>query len=662
MKTAPGHGSREDQAPPSQADIPASILQLLPYGIAIYGADQRLRFVNDAYRHIMAGAPGAIGDTLADIVHARLAAGEYPGPEPEALARHELDLASDARPARRRRPNGTTIECRTVPLANGGRLAIITDISTLAEAQAEAARRADLLSSIVGHIPNGISVFGPDRCLHLVNDAYNQIMAGAPIHVGETIDEIIDRRARSGEYGTGDPNELAQSQRGHDKTRPQFRRRRRPGGTFIDVRTAPLPDGSHLSVVTDVTTIISAEAELARRAEALAALLANVRHGIILWDQDRRIIAANAVAATMLQVPEGLLAPGRSLADTIQAMLDRGIFGDGPPAREQAQRWAAKDRSGPRHERCRTRAGRLLDIRSEPISHGALSGGFVTTYADVTAPSDTEEALRLAQLAAEAAHDAKSRFFATMDSELRTPLMTILEQADSIARKAMDAVSAKFRPGESQRGAPQSANPSLVAEACGAIGTAALRLLGSIDTLLDVSRLESGRFDLADDRVDVAQLLRDVLRRFDAQAATAEVALVVDVPETMPILRADKRRLHEALCHVVSYAITSAGAPRSNSISLGARHDWARGNILLDIADNGPGLADAEIERAFEPFSPVEADGRAPGAGLGLFMSRILLRAHGGDLTLRSTPGQGTIATLLIPANRGLQDPARDTN
>ena len=72
-----------------------------------------------------------------------------------------------------------------------------------------------------------------------------------------------------------------------DVTRSQMRRRRRPNGTVVDVRTAPLPHGGFISVVTDITPLTQAEAELSRRAEEMAAMLASIRHGVMLWGPDR---------------------------------------------------------------------------------------------------------------------------------------------------------------------------------------------------------------------------------------------------------------------------------------------------------------------------------------------------------------------------------------
>lgn len=634
-----------------------SIVQQVPHGISVYGADQRLMMVNDAYRRIMEGAPGTVGDTLQEIVTARLEAGEYLEPDPEGYARNVMAVQAGLPHIRqRRRPNGSVIDVRTAALPDGGHITVVTDVTPLSEAKSELERRASLLASIVSHVPHGISVYGADRRLRLVNEAYGRIMDGAPIAIGETIDEIIDRRAREGEYGGGETASLAAMQRRYDNAKPQFRRRHRPNGRIIEVRTAPLPDGGHLSVVTDITPLASAQAELARRAETLGAMLANIRHGIILWDEHRRIVAANDVVASMLGAPPNLLVPGRTLEETIDSALERGNLGHGETARRRAVWLAEQDRSRPHHDQRLTRDGRVLEVRTDPTP----GGGFVTTYTDVTQVREAEEALLLSKSAAEAANAAKSRFLAAMSSELRSPLTTILAQTETIARSA-----ANQKAGRTGRAPAPGINPVDVAEACSTIDSAAHALLGLIDTILDVTRLEAGRFDLIDETIALPVLLRSVLRRFDPQAAAAEVALVVDLPLHLPMVRADKRRLGQVISNVILNAMKFA--PASGSISIAARHDWASGGLVLSVTDTGPGIAEADLARAFEPFTQIargEPPGNAsqPGAGLGLYVGRILMRAHGGDLTLRSTPGQGTIASLTIPAERVVQDTGCDTN
>ena len=639
----------EDEAR-RRANLLDSILRQVPHGISVYGPDRRLTMVNEAYTRIMASAPIAPGDTLAEVIRRRARAGEFGPGDPDDIFRKQMahDI-SVPQSRRRRRPDGSSIEVRTAPLPDGGHISVVTDVSALVDAQAELALKAELMASIVSHIPHGVSVYGPDRRLRLVNTAYNEVMRGAPVQIGESVDEVIEKRARAGEFGPGDPAAVAEQQRAHDNTRPQMRRRRRPGGNTIDIRTAPLPDGGHISVVTDVTQLVAAEAEAAARAATMDAMLANIRHGIVLWDQDRRIIAANAVIPGLLGVPAELMRPGRRLEEVVQAELERGNLGDGPTAKTRAHWLLNLDRSRPHEDQRLTRDGRVIEVRSDPTPHG----GFVTTYTDVSQMREAEDALRLSKSAAEAANAAKSRFLAAMSTELRSPLSIILSETAAIAQEASDQLG---RFGNRTGTTASAMDAGRIQAACQTVSGSARQLLTLIDTILDVARLEAGRFELSDDTVDIPHLVRACLRQSDSAAAAAEVALVVDLPENLPLIRGDERRLRQALAHVLSNAVKFTGA--TGSVSIGARHDWSSGELLLQVRDTGIGIAEADLDRIFEPFTQIhnqvdpETGDRVQGAGLGLYVSRILLRAHGGELVLRSAHGQGTTATLHIPAHR----------
>ncbi len=275
--------------------------------------------------------------------------------------------------------------------------------------------------------------------------------------------------------------------------------------------------------------------------------------------------------------------------------------------------------------------GRLIDVRTEALA----TGGCLTIVTDITRIHDTEDALRLSRFAADAAEAAKARFLRSVSTGLRTPLMTILAEAASLACQQNNAHDA--------------------AQVGKTIEASARSLLGLVDAILDLTRLETGPFNLADDTIDLPQLVRSVLRRFDPLAAAAEITVVVDLPLGLPAVRADATRLRQAVSAVIANALAVTGP--FDSVSIRARHDWASGGLLLQVQDTGSGMTEHELESAFDPLSQLDKPnelGRG-GAGLSLYTARILMRAHGGDLILRSTPGQGTVATLNIPVGRVMQ-------
>ena len=623
----------------------------LRIGLAVFGPDRRLGLHNRRFTELLGlAAPSlAPGTPFMDVLQIMQVRDEYAGFEGDLFIASQMSF-DRSRPAnfRRQRANGQVIDIQSDPLPDGGWTMTVSDISALARAEDEARRRAGMLDGIVRHMPHGIAVYGPDRRVAMLNAAYGQVMQGAPIAVGDTLEEVIRRRAEAGEYGPGDPEEHVRQQTAlADPSRSAMRRRTRPSGETIDVRTAPLPDGGYMSVVTDVSPLVAAETENSRQAEAMAAMLANIRHGIVLWDKDHRIAAANPVATELLGAAPGLLVPGRTLEEVIEAALTRGNLGDGSVGRMTAERLRARDRTQSHQDQRYTRTGRVLEVRSDPTP----DGGFVTTYTDVTTIREAEEALRLAKTAAEAANAAKSRFLAAMSHELRLPLNAVIAQSGAIARAAtdkLDRVGRRSLP-------PGSMDPSPILEAADEINMASRRLLSTIDSILDVARLEAGRFELSDDLVDLSQLIRACVRAADASAAAAEVTLTAQLVDPLPAVRGDERRLRQALNHIVANAVKFT--PAQGRVELSVLYDPTNGELQLTVADTGLGIAETDIDQVFEPFTQINTavgsdGGRFTGTGLGLYISRALMRAHGGDLTLRSTPGQGTVAIMHIPARR----------
>jgi len=397
----------------------------------------------------------------------------------------------------------------------------------------------------------------------------------------------------------------------------------------VDVRTAPLPTGGFISIVSDITALTAAEAELSRRAEEMAAMLASIHHGVMLWGADHRLIASNAAAAQMMHHPPGLLTPGRTDDEILDNMVQRGEFGDGPAAQAYADGLRQRDHSTTYNRTLCLRDGQLIDIRSEPIP----GGGWVATYTDVTESRQSEEDLRRAKEAAETANQAKSRFLATMSHELRTPLNSVIGFSDALLREA-----------------PNPA-PARVAEFARQINEAGRNLLNLINIILDVARIEAGRFDLAADAVDVGRLVRSAVRQADAAAQAAEVTLTFEVPDFLPRLRGDERRLAQVLRQLLSNAVkfTEIGG----TVTAGAKLEQD-GGLLIFVRDTGIGIPEGDLERVFEPFMQLDSTlaRRYQGSGLGLYVSRALVAGHGGRLTLTSRAGEGTIAEIRLPASQ----------
>lgn len=235
--------------------------------------------------------------------------------------------------------------------------------------------------------------------------------------------------------------------------------------------------------------------------------------------------------------------------------------------------------------------------------------------------------LLLAARAAQArtANDAKSRFLSRTSHEFRTPLNAIIGQSQLLARHRDDAAI--------QRATEQ-------------IDTAARHLLQLIDDTLDLSTAEVGELRIADEPVDV-QALVDELRALIAPLADRHSVQLILEPADAPLtLRADRRRLRQVLLNLLSNAI------KFNHGGGEARIGWrVVGDAgVIDIADNGPGIAADDLGRLFTPLERLDAEQRGiEGTGLGLALSRQLVTAMGGTIRATSQPGVGSVFSVELP-------------
>jgi signal transduction histidine kinase len=184
------------------------------------------------------------------------------------------------------------------------------------------------------------------------------------------------------------------------------------------------------------------------------------------------------------------------------------------------------------------------------------------------------------------------------------------------------------------------------------IGTA-LALIGD---LVELARVEAGQIHIEKIPVDLCRVIEDVVGEYRAQAEAAGLELVAELPAELPVVRSDLRRIQQVLGNLLSNAVkyTHRGGRVEVRIEvyrgIGAPGpgDW----VVLAVSDTGPGIPVAQQPRIFQEFVRLEP-GRAPGAGLGLPISRRVAQALGGDLTFESVEGKGSTFRLWLPLNGG---------
>ena len=184
------------------------------------------------------------------------------------------------------------------------------------------------------------------------------------------------------------------------------------------------------------------------------------------------------------------------------------------------------------------------------------------------------------------------------------------------------------------------------------IQTSGTHLLNIINDILDVSKAEAGMFKLSDDSVDLAEIIETSLRLLGPRAEDKGLAFEIDVPATPVRIRGDRQRLNQILRNLVSNAVKFT---LEGSITVRLRGDQENG-VVLQIIDTGIGIAEHDLKRVMEPFTQADStlSRSHEGTGLGLSLSHALVEAHGGQLSLDSTIGEGTTVTVRLPARRVL--------
>jgi signal transduction histidine kinase len=223
------------------------------------------------------------------------------------------------------------------------------------------------------------------------------------------------------------------------------------------------------------------------------------------------------------------------------------------------------------------------------------------------------------QLAIASKH--KSQFLANMSHELRTPLNAILGYTELI----LDNIY-----GEA---------PGKVREVLERVAKSGRHLLGLINDVLDLSKIEAGQLTLALSDYSLKQVVQTVLTAVEALAAEKALALKVTFPPDLPPGRGDERRLTQVLLNLVGNAIkfTDTGEVRVEVTA-------ADGTFRVAVADTGPGIAEADQQKIFEEFQQADASPtrQKGGTGLGLAIAKRIIELHGGRIGVESSPGRGS--------------------
>ncbi len=273
----------------------------------------------------------------------------------------------------------------------------------------------------------------------------------------------------------------------------------------------------------------------------------------------------------------------------------------------------------------------------------SLMGEYSSLLGDAVLRHRTRAAEHAARIEADLANRVKSEFIANMSHELRTPLNTVIGFSKILSEHERRRIPDKE-----------------IVEYATLILDGAGHLLSVINDILDISKMQSGRYTLDAREINIEDILNSSLSTLKHQAAESGVEITTRIAPSLPSVRGDPVKLRQIFANLMSNAVkftTKGGSVAVEALRL------AEGGIVVLIRDTGIGMTPEELHVALSPFGQVDA-GRSrwrEGTGLGLPIAMALVELHGGELKVRSVKGQGTeVAVLLPPRDQVSISQARD--
>ncbi|NIK47039.1 two-component system cell cycle sensor histidine kinase PleC [Variibacter gotjawalensis] len=410
-------------------------------------------------------------------------------------------------------------------------------------------------------------------------------------------------------------------------------------------------DGHIVGIAVDITDQKDLAATTATANERLRDAIEAISEAFVLWDSNNRLVLCNSKFQTLNNLPDESIRPGlpyrQVIASGVQPIVRTSLADESHHAQGGLTFEAQLD------------DGRWLQI-SERRTH---DGGFVSVGTDITLLKRHEEKLleserqlvgmvldlknsqhalerktdELSKLAenynvekirAEDANHAKSEFLANMSHELRTPLNAIIGFSEIMTSGIFGPMAERYH------------------EYCRDISESGRYLLDVINDILDMSKIEAGRVDLAIEEFELNAVVAETLRIMSPRAQDKRLALSVDIQPNL-MLSADRRSVKQIILNLLSNAVKFT--PDGGKIAV---HGSRRGNTMfISLQDSGIGIPEHALKKIARPFEQVQSHltKNHQGSGLGLAIAKSLVELHNGSMQIRSKQGVGTLVSIKLP-------------
>jgi len=589
--------------------------------------------------------------TLRDILVRQVEQGDVVPPEwlsmpedKEAIVEHWLARAPPPdRPYtyERERPDGSIVEVFSNPLADGGFIRVITDVTerrrqevVMREALADTASTEAKLRDILESLPVGVLVLDEERGIEMWNEAYVKY-TGVPakdLDAHRALDDNSRFIYRSYPHLQTIPIEQFVEERRKRMFVEGFSARE---VTFENPRydiqyiIAPLKTGGAVNVIVDITSQKEAQRDALQAqswAEAiqaqLRAILNHLPIGVVVFDSETKLRYWNQKYVELTGTEDSFYRSAADLDALCSYTYAKFPHLQTMPLSEFTRSWTRRifgGDLGPREVEFR-----VPPVMTLQVVAALPEGGRMLVVVDITQQKESERQALRARKEAEDANLAKSQFLAAMSHEIRTPMNGVLGMLELLKGTRLDAEQAEM--------------VSVVRESANS-------LLKIIDDILDFSKIEAGKIEIEEVELSPLQIVEGVAETLTPEARRKEIAVVTFVDPAVPDpLAGDAVRLRQILFNLVGNAIKFT---QQGEVSIAVRvaaKDADSVTLRFEVVDTGIGLTDEQISRLFQPFMQGDRSTtrRFGGTGLGLSISKRLVELMQGEVRVESEPGHGS--------------------
>ena len=609
----------------------SALIEAAPFPMWHRGPDLNLALVNGAYvRAIEAESAEQVVARGMELIEAQGLSGGQAG---AAAARDRGAIFTRTAPAiiqgQRR-----VMRVTDVPIGEAGVAGYAIDVQELEEARADLSLFMRAQRDMLDRLSAGVAQFGADHNLVFYNRHFVRLFALEPEWLADRpeFDRVLERmrEAQRAPESRDFPGWKAERRAWFSTTEPIEENWLLPGGMHLRVVAQPLPDRGLLLIFEDRTEHLQLASARDTLVRVRTATFDNLFEAVGVFAADGRLHLWNSRFRDVWDLPEEELAQHPRVDSLVQSIAPKLLDPSRAGLIRELVRVATVDRQH-RSGRISTIDGRHFEFAAVPLP----DGNALFTLLDITASRGIEEALRDRNEALEEANRLKNAFVSSMSYELRVPLTSIAGFAEMLAGGYAGELSDTAR------------------DYVGAILTAVGRLSSLMGDVLDLTQSAAGTLPMAMEPLEVGDFVRQAVELVREPARSAGLTLAANLAPDSGTVSADRKRLNQALDHLLRNAITYT--PAGGRVLVRSRAVDGMAEIV--VSDNGPGIPPKQRERIFDRFrrssigqaEEEQGEDGEEGAGFGLPLARQFVEAHGGSLDLLSDVGRGTSVIIRLP-------------